>query len=381
MAYHRSTYAEVDREAFRHNLRIIRSVVGPAVKIMAVIKADAYGHGALSLAPAALEAGADALGVAVLEEGIELRESGITTPILILTGIFPDEIEDFLKHDLSTTLSRPDLAAELSRQAARAGKTAGVHLKVDTGMGRLGLQPEGFPGLVEQLAKDKHLRIEGISTQFSTADEDDPGFTQKQLACFVRVLDELKAKRIEVPLIHAANSAATLKFPESHFDMVRPGIILYGALPSPGMKTMAGDLSHEGDGFRPVMHWKTRVLQVSALPAGAALSYGRRFVTTRDSLIAALPIGYADGLHRGLSNKMSVLVHGQRARQVGRICMDLTLIDVTGIPGVREGDEVVLFGKQGDALLPVDEMAAHADTLPYEILCHVGKRVPRLYRG
>jgi alanine racemase len=381
MAFNRSTYAEIDREAFRHNLRIIRSVVGPGVKIMAVIKADAYGHGALALAPAALEAGADVLGVAVLEEGMELRASGITAPILILTGLFPDEIEDFLKHDLATTLSRPEFARELSRQAGQAGKTARVHLKIDTGMGRLGLQPDGFYLLASQIASDPHLRLEGISTQFSSADEADAEFTRQQLACFHRVLGDLKARGIRVPLVHAANSAATLKFPEAHFDMVRPGIILYGALPSPGVGPLAGTLSHAGKGFLPVMHWKTRVLQVSSMPAGAALSYGRRFVTERESRIAALPIGYADGLHRGLSNKMSVLVRGQRARQVGRICMDLTLIDVTDIPGVEEGDEVVLFGRQGDALLPVDEMAAHADTLGYEILCHVGKRVPRVIKG
>jgi len=381
MAYHRSTYAEIDREAFRHNIRILRSLVGAGVRMMAVIKGDAYGHGAKALAPAALEAGADCLGVAVLEEAIELRESGIRAPILILTGVFPDEMEDFLKHDLATVIGSADLARELSRQAARVGKKAKVHLKVDTGMGRLGPRPEGFLQLVQHLAADSHLAIEGVSTHFSSADEDDADFTREQLARFQAVLGELKAAGVAVPLAHAANSAATLNYKASHFDMVRPGIILYGALPSPAMKAQVDGVKLGGKGFQPVMHWKTRVLQVGNKPAGSAISYGRRFITRRDSVIAALPIGYADGLHRNLSNKMSVLVHGRRAKQVGTICMDLSLIDVTDIPGVKEGDEVVLFGKQGDAYLSVDEMAAHGDTLSYEILCHVGKRVPRLYTG
>ncbi|NIQ03880.1 MAG: alanine racemase, partial [Nitrospinaceae bacterium] len=359
MAHHRTTYAEIDLSAFRHNVQTIRSLVGDSVKVMAVIKADGYGHGAIPCARAALQAGADTLGVGILEEGIELRENGIQAPVLVLSGTFPEEIPDLLHHDLSTTLCTDAMAQAVSRQAAQSGVTARVHIKIDTGMGRLGLRPEEFVAFAKRIQGLKNLQIEGVATHFSSADEEDPEYTQLQLTRFRDVLGELKKEGITVPLVHCANSAALIRFPESWCDLVRPGIILYGALPSPGYRPFVDRLpqTREGRGFLPVMHWKTRILQLSTVPPRSALSYGQQFVTRRTSRIATLPIGYADGLHRRLSNRMQVLVRGTRVPQVGRICMDLTLIDVTDLPAVEVGDEVVLFGRQGEALLLPDELA------------------------
>jgi alanine racemase len=383
MPLHRATHADIDLAAFRHNVGMILELVGPEVKVMAVVKADGYGHGAVPCAREALKAGAYALGVAVLEEGIELRQNGIEAPILVLTGVFPEEIPDLLEHNLSTTLSHPALVQAISEKACAMGKTAGIHLKIETGMGRLGVPREELSDLAEQISGAKNLHIEGVCTHFATADDPDPEFTEVQLARFEEALQLLESQNFVSPLKHTANAAALIKFPESRFNMVRPGIALYGAMPSPAIKPVFDALpkTRLGKGFHPVMHWKTRILQINPVKKGHPLSYGRKFVTQRDSLIAVLPVGYGDGLNRGLSNNMSVLVRGKRALQVGSICMDLTLIDVTDIPGVHVGDEVVLFGKQEGQFLPVEEMAEAIDTIPYEILCNVGKRVPRVYRS
>jgi alanine racemase len=375
MTTQRATVAEIDLNAFQHNLRQIRSLLEPKVKIMAVVKADGYGHGALPCAKAAIEAGADWLGVAILEEGVELRESGISAPILVMGGIFPEEAKDLVHQDLSTSLSDISLAKELSRQAEKQGKTVGVHLKIDTGMGRLGMCPKDLPGFMEQAQKLKNLRVEGIFTHLSSADEADPEFTQGQLSCLSQTIESLKAKGIAIPLVHAANSSGILNFPDSHRDMVRPGISLYGTLGLSGKSSSPKTPLV----LKPVMQWKTKILQISKLPKGTPVSYNRQFTTKRDSLIATLPVGYGDGLNRALSNNMDVLVRGQRTPQVGTICMDLSLIDVTDIVGVQLEDEVVLFGKQGNESLTVDEMAKRCGTISYEILCNVGKRVPRVY--
>ena len=384
MTTHRATFAEIDLNAFKHNLGKIRSLLEPQVKIMAVVKTDAYGHGAIPSAKAAIEAGADWLGVAILEEGVELRTSGIDAPILVMGGIFPDETKNLIQYGLSTGVSDLSLANELARQADKQGKTVGVHIKIDTGMGRLGMTPDQLPGFMEQMQSLKSLRVEGICTHLSSADEADPEFTLMQLDRLSRAVDQLKSKGIDLPMTHAANSAAILNFPASHLDMVRPGISLYGTLglsekssnpdrkASPGVSKLA--LRKE-----QVMHWKTKILQISKVPKGTPLSYNRQFTTDRDSLIAVLPVGYGDGLNRALSNNMDVLVRGQRARQVGTICMDLSLIDVTAIEGVRPEDEVVLFGQQENEIITVDEMAERCGTISYEILCNVSKRVPRVY--
>jgi len=376
MAHHRATRAEIDLQAFRHNFQNLRSHISPQTRIMAVVKADAYGHGALPCARVAVECGADYLGAGVIEEGIELRQSGLDAPILILGSIFPDEAEDLVRHDLATIVCTLPLAQALAKEAEKQNKTASVHIKVDTGMNRLGVLPENLPELLNQIRNLPNLKIEGVSTHFASADDEVLSITQAQFKKFQAALACLKQD--DRPLIHCSNTSALFKFPESHFDMVRPGLILYGALPSPSLQAVLIEKENLSP-FKPVMQWKSRIILVKSIAKGQPVSYSGSFTTQRGSLIATLPVGYADGLHRSLSNKMDVLIRGKRAPQIGNICMDMTLIDVTEIQDVQAGDEVVLFGKQEGQTITVDEMATKGGTIPYEILCNVGKRVPRIY--
>lgn len=375
MTTQRATVAQIDLDAFKHNLGKIRSLLEQKVKLMAVVKADGYGHGAIPCAKAALEAGADWLGVAILEEGVELRYSGIDAPILVMGSIFADEAENLIQYGLSTSVSDLSLVKELSRQAEKQNKTASVHIKIDTGMGRLGIPPENLPGFMEEIQSLKNILVEGIFTHLSSADEADPEFTLGQLDRLSQSIASLKSKGIEIPVVHAANSSAILNFSSSHLDMVRPGISLYGTL---GLSTKSSNPNTSPE-LKQVMQWKTKILQISELPKGTPLSYNRQFITDRDSVIAVLPVGYGDGLNRRLSNNMEVLVKGKRAPQVGTICMDLSLIDVTDIEGVQCEDEVVLFGQQENETITVDEMAERCGTISYEILCNVSERVPRKY--
>ena len=373
--------AEIHLSNLGHNVQALRSLLQPGVRLMAVVKADAYGHGTGPCTRAVLEAGADTLGVGILAEGIELRELGIKAPIHVLVGIFPDEADELIQHNLTTTLYSRSLAETLSQRAGRLGKDVGVHIKIDTGMGRLGVPPEQLPGLVEYIAGLNTVRIESVFTHLSSADDSDPEFTQNQIARLHSALEQLQAAKFNIPLAHCANSAALLQFPESQFDLVRPGIALYGALPAPALGPVVDALTGENKDFplRPVMQWKTRILTINSLPKGSPVSYGKQFVTQRDSQIATLPVGYADGLERLLTHRMQVLVGGRKVPQVGTICMDMCMVDVTDRIGVKEGDEVVLLGHQGSETITADEMAAQAGTIPYEILCGVGKRVPRIY--
>jgi len=348
---------------------------------MAVVKADAYGHGAQPCAQAVLDAGADCLGVGIVAEGIELRESGVRAPIQVLTGHFPNEIDDLIQHDLTTTVWNLSMAKDLADRAAHFGKQVGVHVKVDTGMGRLGGTSDHLLPLMAFVHNSKNLAAEGVFTHFSTADEEDPEFTTLQLERFQAALDKIKQAKLPVPPAHCANSSALLRHPESHYSMVRPGLILYGALTSKNLEPAVAKLFKNSTEkmLKPVMQWKTRILQINKIPKGSPLSYGKKFITRRDSTIATLPVGYADGLNWTLSGKMNVLIDGQRVNQVGRICMDLCLADVTDLPQVQEGDEVVILGRQGSETIPVEEVAENAQTIPYEILCCVGKRVPRIH--
>jgi len=377
MAHHRATRAEIDLQAFRHNFQYLRDYISPQTRIMAVVKADAYGHGALPCARVAVEGGADYLGAGVIEEGIEFRQSGLETPILILGSIFPDEVEDLVRHDLSTIVCTLPLAQALAKEAKKQNKTTSMHIKVDTGMNRLGVSPEHLPELLNQISNLPNLKIEGVSTHFASADDEDLSITQAQLKKFQAALACLK--KGDSPLIHCSNTSALFKYPESHFDMVRPGLILYGAHPSPTLQAVINEKENLSP-FQPVMQWKSQIILVKPVAKDQPVSYSGSFTTQRDSLIATLPIGYADGLHRSLSNKMDILIGGKRAPQIGNICMDMTLIDVTEIQDVQAGDEVVLFGKQEGQTITVEEMATKAGTIPYEILCNVGKRVPRVYR-
>ena len=377
MAHHRATRAEIDLTAFRHNLQNLRKYLDPQTRIMAVVKADAYGHGAVPCARIAVESGAaNYLGAGVIEEGIELRENGLNAPILILGSIFPDEAEDLVRHNLATILCTQPLAQALSKEAEKQDKTVSVHIKVDTGMNRLGIPPENLPALLDQVRNLKNLKIEAVSTHFSSADDEDLSVTQAQLEKFQTALTILQKEGVHTPIVHCANTSALFKFPESHFNMVRPGLILYGVLPSPSLRPV---IDQGENPFQPVMQWKSQIILLKPIAKNQPVSYSGSFTTQRDSLIATLPIGYADGLHRMLSNKMDVLIRGRRAPQVGNICMDMILIDVTDIPDVQAGDEVVIFGRQGDEMISVEELAVKGKTIPYEILCSVSKRVPRIY--
>ena len=376
MAHHRATRAEIDLQAFQHNLQTLRKYLDPQTQIMAVVKADAYGHGAIPCARIAVENGADYLGAGVIEEGIELRENGLNAPILILGSIFPDEAEDLVRHNLATILCTQPLAQALSKEAEKQDKTVSVHIKVDTGMNRLGISPENLPALLDQVRNLKNLKIEAVSTHFSSADDEDLSVTQAQLEKFQTALTILQKEGVHTPIVHCANTSALFKFPESHFNMVRPGLILYGVLPSPSLRPV---IDQGENPFQPVMQWKSQIILLKPIAKNQPVSYSGSFTTQRDSLIATLPIGYADGLHRMLSNKMDVLIRGRRAPQVGNICMDMILIDVTDIPDVQAGDEVVIFGRQGDEMISVEELAVKGKTIPYEILCSVSKRVPRIY--
>ena len=372
MAHHRATRAEIDLRAFRHNLQNLRNYLAPQTQIMAVVKADAYGHGAVPCARIAVASGADYLGAGVIEEGIELRKSGINTPILILGSIFANEVEDLVYYDLATILCNLPLAQALSKEGRKQNKIVSVHIKLDTGMNRLGVSPKYSTTLLDQIHNLPNLKVEGISTHFSSADNEDLSVTQVQIEKFRTTLAKLK----NVPIVHCANTSALLRIPESHFNMVRPGLILYGSLPSPSINKV---LSQKGNHFKPVMQWKSQIILIKPIAKGQPISYSGSFTTQQNSLVATLPIGYADGLHRSLSNKIDVLIRGKRAPQIGNICMDMTLIDVTKIQGVAEGDEVVLFGEQEGQVIQVEEMATKGETIPYEILCNVGKRVPRIY--
>ena len=374
MAYHRATRAEIDLRAFRHNLQSLRNYLAPQTQIMAVVKADAYGHGAVPCARIAIDSGADYLGAGVIEEGIELRKSGINTPILILGSIFPNEVEDLVYYDLATILFNLPLAQALSKEGRKQNKIVSVHIKLDTGMNRLGVSPKYLTTLLDQIQNLPNLKIEGISTHFSSADNEDLSITQEQIEKFRTTLAKLK----NLPIVHCANTSALFRIPESHFNMVRPGLILYGSLPSPSINKV---FSQKGNHFQPVMQWKSQIILIKSIFKGQPISYSGSFVTRKNSLVATLPIGYADGLHRSLSNKIDVLIRGKRAPQIGNICMDMTLIDVTKIKGVEEGDEVVLFGEQEGQVIQVEEMATKGETIPYEILCNVGKRVPRIYNN
>jgi alanine racemase len=366
----RPTACFVDLDALVWNFRQIRSKVGPRVKVLSMVKANGYGHGAPAVAKALAAAGNDAFGVAILEEGVELRQAGIQAPILVLAGAYPDQVDQFFDNRLTPVIHALENAKELDRAAHGRNKTFNVHLKVDTGMGRLGFLAGEIDSWLPKIKKFKALKIEGVFSHFSHAESVEGSYTRQQLRLFQRVVEQLHDAGI-APLAHLANSAATITLPAAYFDMVRPGLMLYGVYPSPAM---ASQIS-----LKPVLSWKTRILQLKQVPVGSSISYGQTFITQRESLIATLPMGYADGYPRLLSNRGEVLVSGKRAPVAGRVCMDLTMIDVTDIEKIQPGDEVVLLGRQGDAEISADEMAAWANTISYEILTSISNRVPRIH--
>lgn len=373
----RRTWAEVDMDALRQNLQEIRRLLQPGCRLMAVVKADAYGHGDRFCAREMAGAGADWFGVSNLEEALSLRNAGITQPILILGTTPPEEAGTLADRQITQTVFCTEYAESLQREAGRRGVTVNVHMKVDSGMARIGFDgfsPERCAQEIAQAAALPNLHGEGIFTHFSSADEndgEDDRYTRSQFGRFIAVLQALEQRGIRFSIRHCCNSAATLRFPEMHLDMVRPGLILYGLYP--------GKCCRECARLLPAMQLKSAVSMVKELPEGRAVSYGRMFLSERSMRLATLPIGYADGYHRALSDCGEMLLHGQRVPVVGRVCMDQLMLDVTGVSGVQAGDVATVFGTDGSSTLSIEEMAGAIGTISYEIVCLIGKRVPRLY--
>jgi len=363
----RPTQAVVNLKAISDNIARIRKRIGARRDLMAVVKADAYGHGAVQVSRAAMRSGATCLGVSSPEEGEELREAGIEIPILVLSLIQPEAAYKSVRLKLEQTICSLELAAALDQEARKASTRINVHVKVDTGMGRIGVLPENALAFVRRIHRFKNLNLTGIFSHFSSADDADKAFARRQLEIFNRVIREIEAAGIHIPKKHMANSAAILDLPESYLDLVRPGIMIYGLYPSPNVRRNMK--------LRPAMTLRTKVSYVKSVPGRTPISYGRTFFTRKETRVATLPVGYADGYSRLLSNRGTVLIKGQRAPLIGRVCMDMCLADVSGIKNVRVGDEVILFGEE----LSVDEVAQNMGTINYEVVCGVGKRVPRVY--
>ncbi len=366
--FNRPVWAEIDLSAIAHNVTEIRKVTNREAKVCAVVKADAYGHGAGAVARTALQAGADRLAVAIVNEAVELRNAGFDVPILVL-GYTPVWQADLVvKNDITQTIFTLESAQVLSAVAIAAGKTAKVHLKIDTGMARVGVSPTDAGAFAAAVAALPGVEIEGVYSHFAVSDSWDKTFTYEQFRRFLEGIEYIKAQGIHIPIRHIANSAALLELPEMHLDMVRPGIILYGLWPSEEVKKNLL--------LKPAMKFKTQVGFVKDVPPNSSISYGRTYYTDQRSRIATLPVGYADGWSRLLAGKTQVSIHGQRAPIVGRVCMDQCMIDVSHIGDVAIDDEVLLFG---GAELPVEEIAQIMGTINYEIVCMVGRRVPRYY--
>lgn len=369
----RPVWAEVDLDAIKYNMREI-SKLAKGKEIIAVVKADAYGHGAIDIAPIALECGAKKLAVAVITEALELRRNNINAPIVIL-GCTPITLaKDLLYQDIEQTVISYEYAEALN-EVAKEGKTKlPIHIAVDTGMGRIGFLPNGESlDEIQKISKLENLKITGVFSHFATADEEDKEYTELQEFKFKDFIDKLKDRGIDLGQKHIFNSAAIMDLDDSHFDAIRPGIILYGYYPS-------NDVKKNNLKLKPALTLKSNVVHVKTLPKGEYISYGRKFVTERESIIATLPIGYADGYTRLLSHKAKVIINGQLAPVVGNICMDQCMVDITDVPNVKVGNEVILIGQEGNSKFNADDIAELIGTINYEVICMIGKRIPRVYK-
>lgn len=369
------TWAEIHLDRLAENYRQIRAKLDSATKYLALVKANAYGHGAVPVAKKFEELGADAFAVACLDEAIQLRQAGITRPILILGYTDPAFTDELLEYGLTQTVYDRELAGQFSAHAWARGGRLRVHLKADTGMGRLGFlcdeaHLDKSAMALAEIARLPGLEAEGLFMHFAAADSDggdEAAYSRRQIARYTALCEKLEARGVTFPIRHCSASAAIMNYPQARFDMVRPGIIQYGLHPDP---STAGKMD-----LKPVMELKTRVISVKRMPKGAAISYGRTYTLERDSLVAVVPVGYADGLFRLLSNRQQMLVRGRRVNQIGRVCMDMCMLDVTEVPDVKIGDEVTVFGDG----LPLEEKADALGTITYELLCAVSPRVPRIY--
>ncbi|MFA6169498.1 MAG: alanine racemase [Candidatus Margulisiibacteriota bacterium] len=362
-----NTYAEINLEAIKKNIAEIKKTVTPGVKFMAVVKANAYGHGAVAVARAAGEAGADYLGVANLKEALELREAGILSPVLILTESPTSVADEIIQHNLTQTIYSFAEARALSEEAQKRKRQVRVHVKIDTGMGRVGVVPSEAMAFIAKVTSLPGLGIEGLFTHFAKAEEPEDTFTQEQFSKFKQIADRLP----NIPLKHSANSAAALFHKVTHLDLVRIGLMMYGLYPLGNSRRLIT--------LEPALAFKTRVVHLKKVPAGTPLSYGSTYVTETESSIATIPVGYADGYSRRLSNRGQVLIRGKRFPIVGKVSMDMALVNVGGA-NVELGDEVVLIGQQGGQGISADEIANLEETISYEVVCSIGKRVPRVYK-
>ena len=369
--YHHTNYATIDLDAIAHNIAALKKHVGDHVTVMAVVKANAYGHGAVPVARVALESGASKLAVARVEEGVVLREAGITAPILVMGYALPAEAVTAVEHDLTTTVNTMQVAHALAERATATGRVAKVHIKIDTGMGRFGLLPEETAAFVDQISRLGGLDLEGIYTHFADADSADKTYTQQQFDRFTAVVQTLEAAGHVFRLKHASSSAATLDLPAMHFDAVRLGIAIYGLHPSAEVEPAVP--------LRPALSVRSHVGRVRTLPAGSTVGYGRTYTAQSPTQVALVPVGYGDGYPRNLSNRGHVLINGQRAPIVGRVSMDQIVVDVTGIAAVEQDDEVVIIGEQMGARITAEEVAAQAETINYEITTRLLPRLPRIY--
>ncbi len=363
----RPTWAEVNLSNLGHNFSQIKKIVLPATRIMATVKADAYGHGLIPVTKKLISCGVDYLGVASIDEGIKLRGAGIKLPILILGMILRDDIDALFRYNLMPTVCTQELAEALNKTAAKKKRKICAHIKVDTGMGRIGVMHFDAHYLVKKIYNLKYLNAEGLFTHFAFADMNKE-FTDYQIGLFNKLVERLNSDNIRIPLVHAANSIGIINYKHGHFNMVRPGLVLYGLYPARNLKI----------NLKPVLALKTKIVFSKKLPKGYGVSYGHDYVTKSSTTLVTLPIGYGDGYPRNLSNIASVLINGRRFKICGKICMDQIMVDV-GDTNVRTGQEVVLIGTQAKQKVSAEELARLSGTIPYEIVCGLGSRIPRVY--
>lgn len=364
---YRPTWAEINLDNLAYNFAQIRRILSPQTKIMVTIKADAYGHGLVPVAKRLRSCRVDYLGVASIDEGIKLRQANINLPVLVLSAILKKDIAPLFRYKLTATICTEDLAWALNRRARSLSQKINVHIKVDTGMGRFGVLHQDALEFVKKVHQLKFINIQGIFTHFPLADRS-KDFTSYQIELFDGLIGKLKKDGIHIPLIHAANSMGVINFKRSHFNMVRPGLIVYGLYPVKNLRIK----------LRPVLSLKTKIVYYKKVPEGYPISYGHDYVTPKDTTIVTLPIGYGDGYPRNLSNQAPVLIRGKRFRISGKICMDQIMVDVGDLP-IKVGDEVVLIGSQGKDKITAEELACLSGTIAYEIVCGLGSRIPRVY--
>ncbi|MCW5967804.1 MAG: alanine racemase [Blastocatellales bacterium] len=369
----RPTWAQISIPSLLHNYRVIRGHLSGDVRLMTVVKANAYGHGAVECAKALESAGADWFGVALVEEGIALREGGIRRPIFCLGGFWRGQAGAIIEYNLTPAVYKIDAVEELNARAGEAGRTVDVHLKVDTGMGRLGVGIEDVPAFARLISVNGNLKLDGVLTHFADADSVETGYTNRQIELFHSAVNIVKSLGFDPRYEHMAGSAGVHAHRRGWGNLARAGAALYGLT-----RDVLTPAIEPWD-LRPVMSLHTRIIYLKSVPPGTAIGYGRTFVTQRESRIATLPVGYADGLRRAHSNNGRVIVRGRRAPIVGRVSMDLTLVDVTDVDGVRVGDEAVLLGGQGSERISAEDLAVEEGTVSYEVVCGVSARVPRIY--